>query len=311
MNFMTTKQTKTTSCHLDTIPYVGLPIPSKWRLTSAGWSKRFDLMVKYHQGMYDTLPSQKDHPIAPRLIAHKAVVLEIQLERQGGWLPAFRYNIAQRQNVWEHRLPDGRISDVGTGNQILVTQALRDLEMAKDELFNDNPYAIGFTRQNMSPIDGHIYPEHASWDNFNIPNKLKLEGTGGRLMSAFNPLQSFSQNKNSFQAGPSQGRGGFRGGKGSGVGGRGNGRGSHFNGPRRPYLRPQFNWYQPSLYHQNNPGNGYTLFNQNNQFQAFRPAIGPGSFQPQPKQLLLENSSGGGEKGKGPANGNKCDPMTS
>lgn len=303
-NFMTTKRAKPVSCGSDTIPYIGLPIPSEWHLTSAEWSKRFDLMVRYHDTHYDKLPNQLSHPIAPRLIAHKMNVLQIQMEQQGRWLPAFRYDIAQRTNVWEHRLPDGRMSDVGSRNELLVKQALTDSEFAKDELFDDNPYAIGYTRQNQSPIDGQIYPEHHSWDGINLHQELQLEGTGGQLLSALNPIASGSSHFDiNSQAAP------LRSQKNRGRGGRqnfvqrgqSNGRG-HSNGVRRTYpTNPVTN---------NNFGNTFFQPNNNQTRQNFsqdvRPAIGHGSFVPM-KQLMLEApvaSGSGAEKGKGSSNNN-------
>ncbi|EGF97664.1 uncharacterized protein MELLADRAFT_84551 [Melampsora larici-populina 98AG31] len=273
-------------------------------------------MVQYHKTIYDKLPGQLSHPIAPRLILHKAVVLEIQTENQGRWMPAFRYNIAQRQNVWEHRLADGKMSDVGTRNKLLVRQAIRDSEFAKDDVFDDNPYAIGYALQNQSPIDGQIYPEYHSWDGFNIINELKLEGTGGRLVSALNPLPSSSYRDTNVAAGPSRNRNGGRGGRPFNQNHRGRG---HFNGTRRSYpmnsshnqsyLGNHFNEFHnagPSNY-----GGGQVQWPRGGNGAGQRPAIGPGSFVPQTRQLMLEGAhtaSGGsaaGEKGKGQGGGSK------
>lgn len=58
-------------------------------------------------------------PIAPRLKAHKANVLMIQAKCYGKWTPAMWYDIAQRRNCWENRLPCGGMADVGTCKQPL------------------------------------------------------------------------------------------------------------------------------------------------------------------------------------------------
>ncbi|EGG09967.1 uncharacterized protein MELLADRAFT_95190 [Melampsora larici-populina 98AG31] len=294
---MSTKKTKIASCSSDVITYPGLPVLSEWRLSSAEWSKQFDLMVQYHRTIYNKLPSQLSYPIAPRLVLHKAIVLEIQMENQGRWMPAFRYDMAQQQNIWEHRLADGKMSDVGTRNELLVKQAIRDSEFVKDDVFDDNPYALGYALQNQSPIDGQIYPEYNSWDGLNTINELKLEGTGGRLISALNPLPSTSYRDNyTAQAGPSRNR---RGGRPNNH----HSRGGHVNGAQRSFPI-HFTDFHTSNQHRQNGGGGQL------QWSRGRPAIGPGSFVP-PKQLLIEGAQvpggGGGsaEKGKGPAGGNK------
>jgi hypothetical protein len=125
-SYMRTKRVKSTSCTSDSIIYNGYPVTNEYRLSFAEWTVRFDLMLKYQDLKYDKLDSQKHSPIAPRLLAHKENVLQIKIENDGKWTPAMRYDVAHRRNVWENRLQNGAMADVGKLNKRLAEQAERD-----------------------------------------------------------------------------------------------------------------------------------------------------------------------------------------
>ncbi|EGG00777.1 uncharacterized protein MELLADRAFT_93006 [Melampsora larici-populina 98AG31] len=181
--YMKTKRTKTVSCTSDTISYVGLKVPNEYRLSRAEWSTRFNLMVKYQKLEYDTLDSQKGFPIAPRLVAHKENVLQIQEDNFGMWMPAMRYDIAHRQNVWEHRMPDGSMADVGTLNTILVAQAVRDAKHRGEDVFGDNPYILGGEWQHVNPVTGRTHPADKPWDDEAFSGESQAAMLTGRLVS--------------------------------------------------------------------------------------------------------------------------------
>ncbi|EGG09511.1 uncharacterized protein MELLADRAFT_96006 [Melampsora larici-populina 98AG31] len=183
--FMKTRSTKT-SCSTNVISYVGLPYVNEYRLTSNEWSTRFNLMVKYQAEKYDILDSQKDSPIAPRLRLHKENVLQIQVKNYGKWTPAMRYDIAHRRNVWENRLPDGSMADVGTLNVELAERAKEDAKHFNDYNYVDNPYAFGNVMQNISPLNGETYPQHASWDSNHALIDTQAEMLTGRNLSVSN-----------------------------------------------------------------------------------------------------------------------------
>ncbi|EGF97984.1 uncharacterized protein MELLADRAFT_84113 [Melampsora larici-populina 98AG31] len=141
-------------------------------------------MVKYQQEKYDILDAQKDSPIAPRLKIHKENVLVIEAKCYGKWTPAMRYDIAHRRNVWENRLPDGSMADVGMLNEELAERAKEDAKHFNDYKYIDNPYAFGNVMQNISPINGETYPEHASWDLNNVLIDTQAEMLTGRSLSS-------------------------------------------------------------------------------------------------------------------------------
>lgn len=102
---MNRKKPPKLTCSSESVPYVGSPYLNEWRLDLAEWMLRFDLMVLYDREIYDKLEGQD--PIADKLEAHKKIVLMIKAEQHGAWPPAYRYDIANRRSVWEHRLADG------------------------------------------------------------------------------------------------------------------------------------------------------------------------------------------------------------
>ncbi|EGG11214.1 uncharacterized protein MELLADRAFT_92308 [Melampsora larici-populina 98AG31] len=75
-----------------------------------------------------------------------------------------RYDIAHRRNIWENRLSNGGMADVGTLDKKLLEQAERDAKHFTDYNYVDNPYTFGGPMQHTSPIDGNVYPENSSWD---------------------------------------------------------------------------------------------------------------------------------------------------
>ncbi|EGG08622.1 uncharacterized protein MELLADRAFT_84724 [Melampsora larici-populina 98AG31] len=144
-------------------------------------------MIKYQEEKYDILDSQKDSPIAPRLRAHKENVLQIQIKCYGKWTPAMRYDIAHRRNVWENRLLDGSMADVGMLNVELAERAKEDAKHFNDYNYTDNPYAFGnVMMQHISPINGETYPSHASWDSNSALIDTQAEMLTGRNLSASN-----------------------------------------------------------------------------------------------------------------------------
>lgn len=105
------------------------------------------------------------------------------------------------------------MADIGTRNETLMKQAIQDSEFAKDDRYDDNPYAIGNSLQNVNPENGQTYPETLSWDGINIPNEIQLASTSTHLISA-STVTTTNAPVNSFvaQSGPSRSqRGGGRG----------------------------------------------------------------------------------------------------
>ncbi|KAH9818524.1 hypothetical protein DFH28DRAFT_888500 [Melampsora americana] len=281
-NFMKTRSART-GCSTNTMAYVGLPYVNEYRLTQNEWSTRFNLMVKYQEEKYDVLDSQKLSPIAPRLRVHKENVLQIQINCYGKWTPAMRYDIAHRRNVWENRLPDGSMADVGTLNTELAERAKEDAKHFLDWNYIDNPYAFGSVMQNVSPINGETYPEHASWDSSNALVDTHADMLTGRSLSSISnqPVtQNLSNNPRTNNTGKFKGK--------------------YFN---PLYERPT--QYHPAPYHYPNPysnhfsGGGEFVPNHNGhrglyrgggrgsrggrgggtgRGSSIRPVIGPGSF---------------------------------
>lgn len=201
--WMTKKKVPKMTCASESVPYVGLKYPHEWRLDLAEWMIRFDLMVLYHREIYDKLEGQD--PIADRLEAHKRIVLKIKTEQHGAWPPAYRYDIANRRSVWEHRLADGTMADIGQRNEDVLKQALSDSEFFKDNLYPNNPYVIGGSLQHKSPIDGKMYSASASWDSpaAIVASDALATSTAGRMLpylavstSSFNEYngQTYKQN---------------------------------------------------------------------------------------------------------------------
>ncbi|KAH9823495.1 hypothetical protein DFH28DRAFT_1049209 [Melampsora americana] len=186
--FMKARTAKNTACSSSVVSYIGTPVLSEWRLTQSEWSTRFNLMVQYQELVYDVLDSQKDSPIAPRLRQHKEIILQIQTKGYGKWTPAMRYDIAHRRNVWENRLPDGSMADVGTLNEELAEQAKEDAKHFGDYKYTDNPYAFGSAMRNISPINGLTYPENNSWDSPNALIDTQADMLTGRNISALTNL---------------------------------------------------------------------------------------------------------------------------
>lgn len=128
------------------------------------------------------------------------------------------------------------MADIGTRNETLMKQAIQDSEFAKDDRYDDNPYAIGNSLQNVNPENGQTYPETLSWDGINIPNEIQLASTSTHLISA-STVTTTNAPVNSFvaQSGPSRSQ-------------RGGGRGhNHFHNQNRggqhnttPYHRSQY-----------------------------------------------------------------------
>ncbi|EGF97042.1 uncharacterized protein MELLADRAFT_89414 [Melampsora larici-populina 98AG31] len=145
-------------------------------------------MVRYQAEKYDVLEAQKSSPIAPRLIAHKQNVLNIQIKCYGKWTPAMRYDIAHRRNVWENRLLDGSMADVGMFNAELAEIAKEDAKHFGDYQYVDNPYAFGNVMQHVSPINGETYPANASWDSNSALIDTQAEMLTGRNLSSVTNL---------------------------------------------------------------------------------------------------------------------------
>ncbi|KAH9820618.1 hypothetical protein DFH28DRAFT_884617 [Melampsora americana] len=182
-NYMITKRQPKSACTSDTIPYIGLQYPHGWRLSFGAWTVRFDLMVRYHREIYDKIPG--NDPLAPRLEEHKKIVLKIKADRRGAWTPAFRYDIANRRSVWEHRLPNGSMADIGVLNEEILKQAITDSEFFKDDYNTDNPYVLTGKFQNKSPIDGKWYNGATTWDSFSNATVIQNQmGSGAGAVVA-------------------------------------------------------------------------------------------------------------------------------
>ncbi|KAH9825016.1 hypothetical protein DFH28DRAFT_1144320 [Melampsora americana] len=180
------RKTKTSTCQTDTSTYTGSPVMNEYRLTFAEWLVRFNLMIKYQELKYDILENQKDSPIAPRLVAHRDNCLQIQIDSWGKWPTAMRYDIAHRRNVWENRLSNGGMADVGTLDKRLLEQAERDAKHFGDYYYVDNPYAFGGPMQHVSPLDGIIYPENKSWDTAGVLIDTHVDMIAGRSLPVWN-----------------------------------------------------------------------------------------------------------------------------
>ncbi|EGG02893.1 uncharacterized protein MELLADRAFT_90489 [Melampsora larici-populina 98AG31] len=304
--FMKNRSLKT-SCSTNVISYVGLPYLNEYRLTPMQWSTRYDLMVKYQEEKYDILEAQKDSPIAPRLKVHKENVLAIQAKCYGKWTPAMRYDIAHRRNVWENRLPDGSMADVGMLNEELADRAKEDAKHFNDYKYIDNPYAFGNVMQHISPINGETYPENASWDSSNALIDTQAEMLTGRSLSSVTNRPITQPLMRTATSGKVAGNG-FKG---------------RFYNPVFDRTSPLFNpsashpapYYNPAHYPHPNPSNYYTESYQNprggrgggrgstqrggrgftaSRGSGTRPAIGPGSYD---KSFAVR----GGEKAGGSA----------
>ncbi|KAH9818316.1 hypothetical protein DFH28DRAFT_1080795 [Melampsora americana] len=251
--YMRSKQAKPTSCTSDTMTYNGHVVTNKYRLSFAEWTVRYDLMVKYQAMKSDILDSQKNSPIAPRLMAHKENVLQLKIECDGKWTPAMQYDVAHRRNVWENRLANGAMADnYGDYNYL------------------DNPFVLGGPMQNTNPLDGLHNP---SWDSLGTSVDNHLEMLTGRGMGVWG-----SQQVNAFQRESVV--------CASATRPRGNYKGQHFN----PYHNKTYHTNQPrhvyhdNLFHQTGPGFSYSIqrgsFGGSNRGQGrgSRPAIGQGSF---------------------------------
>ncbi|EGG04289.1 uncharacterized protein MELLADRAFT_89522 [Melampsora larici-populina 98AG31] len=139
-------------------------------------------MVQY-QKTYDERDDQKDFPIAPRLTAHKENVLQLQEDNLGMWTPSMQYDIAHRRNVWEHRMPDGSMADVGTLNKTLAAQALRDAKHHGEDIFGDKPYMLPGEWQHVNPITGRIHAADEPWDDEAFSGQSQAAMQTGRLVS--------------------------------------------------------------------------------------------------------------------------------
>ncbi|KAH9821910.1 hypothetical protein DFH28DRAFT_1187437 [Melampsora americana] len=183
------RKTRNTTCQADTPVYPGSPVLNEYRLTFAEWMVRFNLMIKYQEMKYDVLEDQRNSPIAPRLIAHRDNCLQIQIDCWGKWPTAMRYDIAHRRNIWENRLTNGGMADVGTIDKNLLEQAERDAKHFSDYNYVDNPYAFGGPMQNISPIDGNVYPENNSWDTAGALVDTHADMITGRNLPVWNNHQ--------------------------------------------------------------------------------------------------------------------------
>jgi hypothetical protein len=282
--FMKTRSSKTTSCSSNAVSYIGSPVMNEFRLTQSEWSTRFDLMVQYQELIYDVLDSQKDSPIAPRLRQHKENVLQIQRKAYGKWTPAMRYDIAHRRNVWENRLPDGSMADVGTLNEELVEQAKEDAKHFDDYRYTDNPYAFGSVKQNISPINGLTYPEDHSWDSPNALIDTQADMLTGRSVSALTNLPITDS---------------------AGVGTSGAGvtkpykstyKGRHYN----PYYLKNNSAFTNNPSTSGGPGRGGRGYGRGGSrgrgSRGGRPAIGPGSFDATTVEKFVANRENGGNE---------------
>ncbi|KAH9821267.1 hypothetical protein DFH28DRAFT_883493 [Melampsora americana] len=285
------RKTKTTACQTDTSIYTGSPVMNEYRLTFAEWLVRFNLMIKYQELKYDILENQKDSPIAPRLIAHRDNCLQIQIDSWGKWPTAMRYDIAHRRNVWENRLSNGGMADVGTLDKRLLEQAERDAKHFGDYYYVDNPYAFGGPMQHVSPLDGNIYPENKSWDTAGALVDTHIDMISGRNLQVWNnhtTLHSSSLVERSNAGGTSRKPKGYHSQgqnfdpnyhKRQNVSSKHYNQSNHNNRyPTYPYqnnyYRNNQNPYQNNESTQNyNGGKGYYTHQGGD-----RPAIGPGSF---------------------------------
>ncbi|KAH9819143.1 hypothetical protein DFH28DRAFT_887379 [Melampsora americana] len=200
-NYMTSKRQPKSSCTTNTIPYIGLQYPHEWRLSFGAWTVRFALMVRYHREIYDKIPG--NDPLAPRLEEHKKIVLKIKADSRGAWTPAFRYDIANRRSVWEHRLPNGSMADIGVLNEDIMRQAITDSEFFKEDYHTDNPYILTGKFQNKSPIDGKWYNGPTSWDSFSNATAIQNQmGSGAGAVVAHlaaSTSSSGSKSENTYQ----------------------------------------------------------------------------------------------------------------
>lgn len=94
-------------------------------------------------------------------------VLEIKKENNGCWIMAFRYNIEMRQTYFTFRVGDNKdMAEIGVRNKKVECRAERQTVMRNNDLFLDNPYADGQTKQNINPIDGSNWEgKPTAWDD--------------------------------------------------------------------------------------------------------------------------------------------------
>ncbi|KAH9811468.1 hypothetical protein DFH28DRAFT_1085006 [Melampsora americana] len=279
------------TCHTNTSSYTSSPVMNEYRLTFAEWLVRFNLMIKYQELKYDILENQKDSPIAPRLIAHRDNCLQIQIDSWGKWPTAMCYDIAHHRNVWENRLSNGGMADVGTLDKRLLEQAERDAKHFGDYYYVDKPYAFGGPMQHVSPLDGNIYPENRSWDTAGALVDTHIDMIAGRNLQVWNNqamLQSNTLVERANTGGMTRKPKGYH------------SQGQNFDpnyhkrqnisirhhGQSNPSNRYATHPYQNGYYKHNqntyqnnkfNPNHNSGKGNYNNQ-GGDRPAIGPGSF---------------------------------
>ncbi|KAH9808931.1 hypothetical protein DFH28DRAFT_907363 [Melampsora americana] len=272
-SYMRSKRSRPANCSTDTLSYNGHIVTNEYRLSFAEWTVRYDLMVKYQATKYDVLDSQKHSPIAPRLIAHKENVLQLKIDCDGKWTPAMRYDVAHRRNVWENRLSNGAMADVGKLNRRLAEQAERDSKNYGDYNYLDNPFVLGGPMQHINPLDGLYNP---TWDSLGTPTDNHLEMLTGRGVGVWGNHQvSAFQREQSTSTGVMKPRNTYR--------------GRHFN----PYHNKNYhvnnsrNAVNDNSFHYVNPG--YHGYNQTYQRGGIggpnrgrgrggRPSIGQGSF---------------------------------
>lgn len=177
-NFIRSRSAKV-SCAVELSVYSGSRVLNDWRQSFMETETSMRLFIRYWKEVYQG-EDGVGAIIGERLEKHWEIVLEVKDEQEGDWCPAKRYEIAHRQNVWAHRLPDGSMSDIGVRNEELVKKAIRESVRRTDTGFKDNPYQFGCERQNMSPYDGVLYPTTNSWDSSVNP----LEFSSPDMLSA-------------------------------------------------------------------------------------------------------------------------------
>ncbi|KAH9807040.1 hypothetical protein DFH28DRAFT_1075340 [Melampsora americana] len=274
-SYMRSKKPKATSCASDALIYNGWPVVNEFWLSFAEWTVRYDLMVKYQALIFDVLDSQKKSPIAPKLLTHKENVLQIKIDCDGKWTPAMRYDVAHRRNVWENRLANGAMADVGKLNVKLAEHCEKDAKNYGDYNYVDNPFVLGGPMQNINPLDGMF---NIAWDTSgsSIANHADLM-TGRSVVvwgnQSVNPFQHIAP----IQVGNYTGR--------------------NFDANYHQNRNNRHQPYKPIPYNQSSyPNNHQPFYNSSNRgpFASGhrgrgrgtgrggrgRPAIGPGSYQP-------------------------------
>ncbi|KAH9810832.1 hypothetical protein DFH28DRAFT_901946 [Melampsora americana] len=160
LNLTSNKSSRAKSRDADAISYNGSPVPSEWRTSVAQWHRQKDLFLEHllHYKHTEVIDSMKEH---------FRNVLEIQKENDGCWVMAFRYDIEMRQTYLTFRVGDEEaMADIGVRNRKIEKRAERQTVMRRDDLFLDNPYAIGQRKQYIDPIDGTNWEGRGTtWDD--------------------------------------------------------------------------------------------------------------------------------------------------